>query len=109
KDVPEKHEVFWKDLMTIPLKKRPAPKWSADAKVAGGSIVITAQRGELPSDAKIEYRIDTAKAKPIEGSRDLRVSVPTSSIVPGVHIVTLQATLPDERAYQLPVIVTVPG
>src|SRR4051812_9608123 len=48
KDVPEKHEVVWKDLMVIPLKKRPAPKWSAEAKVADGSILVTAQRGELP-------------------------------------------------------------
>jgi hypothetical protein len=61
KSVPSDPNVVWTDLMTIPLKKQTPPKWDASAKLAGGKLAIVAQRGDLPDDAKLGYRIDSGK------------------------------------------------
>ena len=99
---PEAIEPVTEPVMSIPLKKRPAPKWSADAKREANEIVIT---GEPPVGATLEYRINTAEPQPFDGTA--RVS--TKDLVPGEHVVTVVAKLRDKRAYQIPIAVEIPG
>ncbi|MEA2708469.1 MAG: hypothetical protein QOF78_1070 [Phycisphaerales bacterium] len=89
-------------LMTIPLKKRAAPAWSADAKLDAGELVVTAKP---PEGATLEYRVNTDKPQPFSGT----VKVPTTQMAPGEHVVTVTAKLPDKRAYQIPVPLDMPG
>lgn len=103
KDAPIDEKPTTTTLMRIPLYKRPAPKLSADAKVDGDKVLVTAK---APPDAKLEYRIDTNKLEPlVDGS----ASVPTKQLVPGEHVITVQATLSDKRQFQLPQHVTIEG
>jgi outer membrane protein assembly factor BamB len=92
-----------KPLMTIPLKKPAEPKWSADAKRQGPQVIITAVP---PADAKMEYRLDADALKPLppDGAK-----VAVAELSPGEHLVTVQATLPDKRAYQIDKLITLPG
>jgi outer membrane protein assembly factor BamB len=103
KSVPdEKIEPRVKPLMVVPLKKRPAPQWTAKAKLAGDEIAIDAS---APKGADLEYRVNTDKPQPFGGS----IRVPTTQLSPGEHVVTVVARLPDKRAYQIPIEVTLPG
>jgi outer membrane protein assembly factor BamB len=103
KSVPdEKIEPKTKPLMTIPLKKRPAPPWSADAKLVGKEVIV---RAKAPPGAELAYRVNTDKPEPFDGT----VRVPTTQMVPGEHVVTVSATLPDKRAFQIPIKLTMPG
>jgi outer membrane protein assembly factor BamB len=79
-----------KPLMTIPLKKPAAPKWSATGKIEkDGTLMVTA---EPPANSKVTVKIST-----------------THPAVPGEHVYTVEAELPDARRYQIPVTVTIPG
>jgi hypothetical protein len=89
-------------LMTIPLKKLPAPQWSAEAKLQGSEIVVTANASQ---GAELEYRVNTVKPQPLAGS----ARIPIADLVPGEHVITVSAKLPDARAYQIPIPVTIPG
>ena len=90
-------------LMTIPLKKRPAPRWNARARLVRNEILINAV---APADAELEYRVNTAKPAPLVG---MAARIPTSDLVPGEHVVTVTAKLKDGRAYQFPQAVKIPG
>jgi outer membrane protein assembly factor BamB len=89
-------------LMTIPLKKRPAPQWTADARLTGNQIVVSAN---APHDAEVEYRLNTDKPQPLAGI----ARIPTTDLPPGEHVVTVTAKLPDNRAYQIPLHLKIPG
>ncbi len=104
KSVPEETiEPVTQPLMTVPLKKPEAPRWSATAKFAGKAIEVAA---DVPEGATLDYRIDTAKPEPLAGGKKV---VPTTQMTPGVHVVTVQATLSDRRAYQQAIPLVVPG
>jgi outer membrane protein assembly factor BamB len=103
KEVPPEHvEPVTKVMMTIPLKKRALPQWSATAKLNGDHVDVSATP---PDNAKLEYRVDTEKPQPLSGI----ANIPASTLTPGEHVITVQATLPDGRAYQKPLPVTIPG
>ncbi|HYO10962.1 MAG TPA: PQQ-binding-like beta-propeller repeat protein [Tepidisphaeraceae bacterium] len=103
KSVPdEKIAPRTRHLMTIPLKKRPAPEWSATATREGDEIIVKAT---APPGATLEYRVNTDKPQPLDGS----ARIPTTHMVAGDHVITVQATLADKRAYQIPVPVTLAG
>jgi outer membrane protein assembly factor BamB len=105
KSVPdEKIEPTTRPVMTIPLKKRPAPPWSANAQVIDGKIEVMTTP---PASASLEYRVNTARPQPLPVGN--RVSIPTAGLSPGQHVVTVQARLRDGRAYQRPLKVTLPG
>ncbi len=91
-----------KPLMNIPLKKQPVPNIVADAKLEDDQIVIDAT---APHGATLEYRVDTAHPQPLSGL----ARIPTTQLVPGEHVITVQASFPDKRAYQKPLPVTIPG
>jgi outer membrane protein assembly factor BamB len=99
---PEKIHPLTKPLMTIPLKKRPAPQWSADATLEGDHVRLTAS---APAEASVEYRIDTEKPQPLAGLAE----IPINKFVPGEHVITVQAAFPEKRAYQHPIMVKIPG
>ncbi len=92
-----------KHLMTIPLKRQQAPEWAADAKLTADAIAVTAT---APEGGTLQYRLGTDKPQPLEGGQ---AKIPTKGLAPGQHVVTVQADLPDGRAYQIPVSVTLPG
>ena len=92
----------WQQLMTIPLKRRRPPTWDAKVEVVGRSLSIQTNRGDLPADAKLEVRIDTER--PIE----LAETIPLDE-APGIHAVTVRATLNDGRVYQKASTITLPG
>jgi len=99
-----------RQLMTIPLKKQQAPKWRADARMVDGQVQLVAERGDLPSDARLEYRVDTNPPLAMNSSGDRwTAGLAMKNIAPGEHVVTIQATLPDGRAYQKPVAVKIAG
>jgi outer membrane protein assembly factor BamB len=75
----------------VPLAPVRVPKW--DARIDRGVVV---DRGELPSDVKLAYRVDQGPYAPID--------TPLPEVREGgLHSVVVQATLPDGRAYQRPV------
>ena len=97
----------YSQILTIPLKKRAMPMWNASATL-GGKLVVAAEGADLPADAHLTYRINTGKELPMtgEGGRWTAQS-DASSLMAGEHVITVQATLADGRAYQKPVSVTV--
>ena len=99
----EKPEVIVKPLMTIPLKKRPAPQWSATANVVGDDIDSTAS---APAEAVVGYRVDTEKMQPLESGK---LRVPTTQMAPGEHTITVEAGFPDKRKFQIPLAVKIPA
>lgn len=82
-------------LMTIPLARRPEPQWSAEAKLVDDGIEVTAT---APEGATLDYRMNSAAPKQMTGGR---AKLPTT--MPGEHVITVQATLPDGRSFQRPV------
>lgn len=101
KSVPEEREVSWTDVMTVPLKKAPAPEWHAAARIENGELQLAAK---APPGAKLDYRIDTEKPQPLEG-----VVFKADELTPGEHVITVQATFEDGRAFQKPLPIKVPG
>jgi outer membrane protein assembly factor BamB len=117
KTVPKGQKVVWTDLFTIPLTRRPAPKWSANATATESGIRLTgsAELGEVKQLdlakprlglGKIEWRLDGGKFNALDG---LEFNVPADGLLPGQHLVTFQLTTPDGRQYQKPAHVTIPG
>ncbi len=96
--------VMHKDILTIPLKKPAAPQWSTS--IAGSTVRVS--RGNLPAGAGLAYRINETKYLPMSSDS---ATINTAPMVAGEHLVTIQATLPDGRAYQKPLklIVSKPG
>lgn len=110
KSVPASEEVEWEDVMTIPLHKQPAPRWAAEARPVNGSINIVAHRGDLPSDATLQARLNDGEFVPMQAHGDAwTCEMPAAPLAPGNHIVTVQAVLADGRAYQRPVSVKIAG
>jgi len=99
------------EIVSVPLQKPETPRWDARVTFTEGRGVLSAGRGTLPADARLEYRVDDG-----EEYRALR-SAPTGwtadlaseGLLPGEHVVTVQASLPDGRAYQLPVRLSLAG
>jgi outer membrane protein assembly factor BamB len=106
-------------LMTIPLHRRPAPNWSAQAKFLGEKpadyqLRATAQRGELPEGTRFDVRLNSEPDYPmLPPAEDFSSTIPARHpplmLTWGQHTVTVQATLPDKRAYQIPIHLAVPG
>jgi len=88
-------DVLHKQILTIPLKKQPAPQWSAT--LDGTTLKI--DRGSLPAESGLAYRVNTTKYLPMDAST---ISIDTNDFTAGEHVVTVQATLPDGRSYQKP-------
>ncbi|MDQ3440291.1 MAG: PQQ-binding-like beta-propeller repeat protein, partial [Planctomycetota bacterium] len=112
KSVPTELEVSWTDVMTIPLKKQAPPKWDAQVENEGDSVSIVAKRGDLPDGAKLVYRFNSGKATPMTAKGDEWVATqPAKDLIAGEHVVTVEATLPDGRAYQkpTPLVIELPG
>jgi outer membrane protein assembly factor BamB len=99
---PESVEPAHRDVMIIPLKKQPAPQWSADAKVQGDHIELNAT---APQEATLEYRVDMEKPQPLAGF----AQIPVKTLVPGEHTITVQSGFPNKRAYQIPLSIKLPG
>ena len=93
-----------KHLMTIPLRKRQAPNWKPEVTLQDGKIEISAT---APVKSKLTYRINTDPPQPLDEKET--VNLPTADMVPGQHIVTVQVTLEDGRAYQAPFTINIPG
>jgi outer membrane protein assembly factor BamB len=91
--------VVWKDLMTIPLAKPIAPKWSADITSDDKTADLRITPGDLPSGTKFQYRFDQSKPVDLSGMSE-KPSI--EQLDAGLHIITVQANLPDGRSYQLP-------
>jgi len=90
----------WSDVMTIPLARQVTPKWHAEATVRENRIFVDARRGDLPADAKLEYRIDQAKPEPMNGTGDAwTANTRALNLTAGEHVVTVLANLPDGRQY----------
>jgi outer membrane protein assembly factor BamB/3',5'-cyclic AMP phosphodiesterase CpdA len=103
KSVPTDERVVTRSVMKFPLSKRPAPPLSAEAKVSGAKIELTAK---APPNTTLEYRVNTEAAQPLV---DRSATLSTADLVPGEHVITVLATLPDKRQFQIPTRVTVPG
>lgn len=102
KSVPNEPEVTWTELMTIPLKRQAPPKWDASVSL-GDTLRITAKRGDLSDDASLGYRINSGKYVDMAAKGDEWLAeAPTADLIPGEHVITVQATLKDGRAYQKP-------
>ena len=87
----------------VSLRKPADPVWDATAGIEAKHINV---RATAPAGAKLDYRLNTDKPQPLQGAG---AKIPTAKLAPGVHVVTVQATLPDQRAYQKPLPVIVPG
>src|SRR2546421_10793869 len=100
--------------MTIPLKRQPAPKWTAEVKQLDKTLHVTAQRGELPEGTTFDFRLNSESVWPlISPGSDFSNTVPGEHdpmmLTWGNHTVTVTATLPDKRAYQRPIDLTIDG
>lgn len=90
-------------LMTVPLKRRPAPRWDARAKLVGRKIEVSAMP---PADATLSYRVNAEKPAPLNEGR---VMIATDKLAPGQHVITVIAKLSDGREFQHPLTVNIPG
>lgn len=100
----DKKPVVWTDLMTIPLAKPVAPNWSTDLKTDESFATLRIDGGDLPDGTNFEYRVDQDKPTKFEGAaKSVVIRTPIDRLDAGRHVVTVQADLPDGRAYQIPV------
>jgi outer membrane protein assembly factor BamB len=100
----------WTDLMTVPLTKQARPKWNASAQLDNQKVNVTAQRGDLPDNAKLEVRVDGGDYQAMNTKGDeWTVQLPADKLIAGEHLLTVQATLSNGRAFQKPVTLKVPG
>jgi outer membrane protein assembly factor BamB len=108
KSVPDESlQPVTKPVMTIPLRKQPAPDWSATAELKDGEIEVVARAHQ---GAKLLYRINDAKPKELAtDSGQAKVRIPTRELAPGNHTITVQANIENKRSYQIPIEVTIPG
>ena len=110
KSVPATEEVEWVDVMMVGLEKWTAPKWGAEAKLEDGGVSIVAHRGDLPDDANLRLRINNGEDFGMALSGDAWTAVvPSERFIAGEQLLTVLAKLPDQRVYQKPLSVVVPG
>jgi hypothetical protein len=93
-------------VMTIPLKKQPAPEWTVENEGSATKPLIVAHAEKLPKDSILDYRIDGEK---LARMKESSIELDTAKLSPGIHTVTVQATLPDGRAFQIPKEIKIPG
>lgn len=114
KSVPPSEEVGWSNVMTVPLARLPAQRWSASARYFDGRIDFALRVNENRSGTRAEYRINDAPFAEIGetfallDSRTWNGGAPAPP-VPGEHTVTLQLTLADGRAFQRSIPISIPG
>jgi hypothetical protein len=92
------------EVVSIPLQKLETPRW--DARVTGvaegHSGVLSVGRGTLPADARLAYRVDEGDEyralRPVPAGWS--AGIVTEGLSAREHVITVQATLPDGRAYQ---------
>lgn len=99
------------EVVSAPLQKPETPRWGANVTVANGRGVLSVSRGTLPAAARLAYRVDQTTYRPMRATdaAGWTADVLAEGLAPGEHTVTVQATLPDGRAYQLPVRVALGG
>jgi outer membrane protein assembly factor BamB len=98
-----------KDVMVVPLKERPRAEFNADAKHENDRIIVRVS-GHLADDSRIHYRINGGEYREMAGGRhQWQAELPTEGLVAGEHLITVQVSAPDGRAYQKPVPITLPG
>jgi hypothetical protein len=100
------------EVLSVPLQRPPAPTFGADSRFTNGRGRITVTRGTLPADARLAFRVNAGSYQPLQpdpATGGWQGEVGSAGLIPGEHSVTVQATLPDGRAYQLPVPVSLRG
>ena len=98
------------EVLSVPLARPLAPKWTAglSPQNGGAATTVTVARGDLPAEARVAYRVNAGKYAPLAaGAAGWSGDLPTGALTPGEHVVTVQATLPDGRAYQVPLKLTI--
>ncbi|MBV9864182.1 MAG: PQQ-binding-like beta-propeller repeat protein [Abitibacteriaceae bacterium] len=103
----DKNKAPTQEIFTIPLARGTRPHWAPDIRLTNDRINVSVQHDELPTDAKLESRLDTERFSPLEaGENAWTGSINLADKVAGEHAVTVQATLPDGRVYQQSSLVT---
>lgn len=102
------------EVVSVPLQKPQTPRWDAKVTFTNGRGTLSAGRGTLPADARLEYRVDGGAYQTMQPSgggaaAGWNAALLAEDLLPGEHMVTVQATLADGRAYQLPVRLTLAG
>ncbi len=100
------------EVISVPLLRPATPAWSADVQIENGRGTVLARRGDLPEDARLAYRVNNGPYRPMTAQGEgWTADLEMSTIIPGEHVVTVQATQVDGRAYQLPInlTLTAPG
>ncbi len=87
-----------REILVTTLTKPVAPNWNA--KIVNATNVIV-DRGTLPNDVEVALRVDQGKYEPLaSGGSGWKGKL--DAPLAGEHRLTVQATLKDGRAYQLP-------
>jgi outer membrane protein assembly factor BamB len=101
KSVPTTQPGEWTTVGAFPLRRPPAPKWGLRTGFDDGHLVITALRGDLPADATLGFRINAGEFTPMNpAGPDATALTNLDDLIPGNHIVSVEAKLPDGRAYR---------
>jgi outer membrane protein assembly factor BamB len=104
KSVPAEQGVAWTDVFTIPLARPVEPKWSATVTADGPTATVKIDKGNLPAGTTYAYRFNQSGYQPTAQNGKAPTTRPSIADLPaGIHMITVQATLPDKRAYQIPV------
>jgi outer membrane protein assembly factor BamB len=89
------------EVMTVSLARPAAMQWSADARLRDGKIEVSAERGNLPPDARLIFRLNQGKPNPMTASETgWRGELASEGVVAGEQVIKVEAALPDGRAYQ---------
>jgi outer membrane protein assembly factor BamB len=83
-------------ILSISLKKPVAPQWEARFEP---SSVVHVLPGDLPDGSDVAMRIDGSKFTPMKRDAAGWIDLASPPLA-GEHVVTVQATLKDGRAYQ---------
>jgi outer membrane protein assembly factor BamB len=89
------------EILTVSLVRRAPMNWNVTARLENGKIVVNAERGALPNDTKLAFRVNNGQPTPMAGvATGWRGEIASTGLVAGEQVVRVEATLADGRAYQ---------
>ncbi len=88
------------EILSVPLARATPPNWTANARISGDNLQVSATRGDLPDNIKLSFRINDGDFEEMAPRGDgWNGQTSQSKLMAGEHRVTVRATLDDGRSY----------
>lgn len=88
------------DVMTIPLARPADTDFKVDAQWNNEKIIVRATTGNLPSDAKLIFRLNQGAPNAMNKAEQGWQGETVPKSIAGEYNIKVEATLPDGRAFQ---------